>query len=297
MHRRTVGIIGAGPAGVAAAIQLKRYGVDFIIFEQSKIGGLLRNANYIENYIGFPQGIGGKQLVGLIARHLKSLDVEVVCSGIDSVDYIDNYFLLKSEESHYQTDYLIVASGTKPIIDESIIIDDKAHEKVFFEIADINFEELNKAAIIGGGDAAFDYALNFSTKGIHSSIFLRRDKLNALPLLIHRAKEDERIKIFPQYKLQKIENGSELFLTFNHNFNEYVERTDCVIFAIGREPELSFLTKEFLAIKQTLIDDEKLVFAGDVKNKIYRQASISSGDGIFAAMKIFRKINHKNESN
>ncbi|MGE5123202.1 MAG: FAD-dependent monooxygenase, partial [Acidobacteriaceae bacterium] len=62
-------IIGAGPAGLAAAIQLKRYGVQTRLFERKKAGGLLHNANLVENYPGFPQGIAGPALVDLFVRH------------------------------------------------------------------------------------------------------------------------------------------------------------------------------------------------------------------------------------
>ena len=52
-------IIGAGPAGLAAALQLRRRGVDFMFFERQRVGGLLNNANWVENYPGFPGGITG----------------------------------------------------------------------------------------------------------------------------------------------------------------------------------------------------------------------------------------------
>ena len=63
MRVEEVIIIGAGPAGIAAAIQLKRFGIKALIFEKDRIGGLLRNANRIENYPGFPEGISGIRFV------------------------------------------------------------------------------------------------------------------------------------------------------------------------------------------------------------------------------------------
>jgi len=58
-------IIGAGPAGIACAIQLKRYNINTIVLEKDKIGGLLKNANLVENYPGFPNGINGEKFVQL----------------------------------------------------------------------------------------------------------------------------------------------------------------------------------------------------------------------------------------
>jgi len=62
----SMAIIGAGPAGLAAAIQLQRYGIQPFIFEEKSIGGLLKNANKIENYLGFPNGISGKEWLNTI---------------------------------------------------------------------------------------------------------------------------------------------------------------------------------------------------------------------------------------
>lgn len=291
MIKIPVVIIGAGPAGVAAAIQLKRYGVDFMIFEKGEIGGLLKNANYIENYIGFPQGIGGKQMVKLIARHLKSLGIAVLTEEVISIDFVDGSFSIQSDNNQYLSEYLIIASGTRAVTDDKVSIDVRAKERIYYEIADIDTENLNHAAIIGSGDAAYDYALNLSTKGVTSTMYMRGKDSNALPLLLERAKSDERIKIVGKHSLTEVNRKDNLDLCFNTDDGIKNYEADCLLFAIGREPELCYLSDSLLNIRKRLTEEEKLIFAGDVKNKIYRQASISSGDGIFAAMKIYRKLN------
>ncbi|MBM3324354.1 MAG: hypothetical protein FJY66_01665, partial [Calditrichaeota bacterium] len=63
MRPKDVVIIGAGPAGIATSIQLKRYHIEPELLEQEEVGGLLRNANWVENYPGFPEGISGAALV------------------------------------------------------------------------------------------------------------------------------------------------------------------------------------------------------------------------------------------
>jgi len=82
-----VAIIGAGPVGIAAAIQLKRYDIEFMIFEKGKIGGLLRNANLVENYLGFPRGIRGRELVELFKEQLKNAGVKVQFEMVRELDY------------------------------------------------------------------------------------------------------------------------------------------------------------------------------------------------------------------
>jgi thioredoxin reductase (NADPH) len=77
MEPEEVAIVGAGPAGMTAAIQLKRYGIPFVLLEKERIGGLLWNANLVENYPGFPAGVSGPKLVGLIEKQMERVGVEV----------------------------------------------------------------------------------------------------------------------------------------------------------------------------------------------------------------------------
>ena len=72
MDHKDIVIIGAGPAGSAAAIQLRRYNLSPLVFEANQIGGLLRNADRIENYPGFSEGIAGQDLVKLLKDHLRN---------------------------------------------------------------------------------------------------------------------------------------------------------------------------------------------------------------------------------
>ena len=69
--------MGGGPGGIAAAIQLKRSGIEPILIEKGEVGGLLLNANLVENYLGFPEGISGRELVGLFKEQLERIGVSV----------------------------------------------------------------------------------------------------------------------------------------------------------------------------------------------------------------------------
>ena len=88
-------IIGAGPAGIAAAIQLKRTGIDFQILEKDRIGGLLWHANFVENYPGFPSGVSGPDLVKCFKLHLKQLNIEVQKTDVKKVKYLNKEFFLR----------------------------------------------------------------------------------------------------------------------------------------------------------------------------------------------------------
>ena len=88
MPKEQVIIIGGGPAGVACALQLKRYGLDPLIIEKEAIGGLIKNAWRIDNYPGFPDGISGMEMVGRLQAHLKRFDIR------NSISEIRSFFII-----------------------------------------------------------------------------------------------------------------------------------------------------------------------------------------------------------
>ena len=114
--KNQVAVIGAGPAGCAAAIQLKRYGLDVILIDKEKIGGLARNANLIENYLGFPKGISGVEFCYTLEEHLKHLEIETVKDEIINFSYdkSQDEFVANSKKNQYNSKYLVIATGTKP---------------------------------------------------------------------------------------------------------------------------------------------------------------------------------------
>src|SRR4030043_1234586 len=89
-------IIGAGPAGIATAIQLKRYGVHPLLFERGQVGGLLRNANLVENYPGFPRGISGTMLVKLFVSHAQNLNISIAYEEVIDLVYDKGLFQAKT---------------------------------------------------------------------------------------------------------------------------------------------------------------------------------------------------------
>ena len=97
----SVAIIGE-VAGLAAAIQLKRYGIDALLLDAEAIGGLLRNANLVENYPGFPQGIPGIELARLFAGQLDQAGVTVTYARVSAVEDEGEAFCLHSDQALFQ---------------------------------------------------------------------------------------------------------------------------------------------------------------------------------------------------
>ena len=82
MKIESVAIIGAGPAGLSTALQLKRQGIKAVLFERDKVGGLLRNANLVENYPGFPGGLSGPKLVSLFEQQAWEAGVSITSAEV-----------------------------------------------------------------------------------------------------------------------------------------------------------------------------------------------------------------------
>ena len=85
-----IGIIGGGPAGIACAIQLNRYGWEPVIFEKDALGGLLRNANLVENYLGFPFGISPDYLLESFEKHLLKYEIDIRYEEVIEVSFNAN---------------------------------------------------------------------------------------------------------------------------------------------------------------------------------------------------------------
>jgi thioredoxin reductase (NADPH) len=284
-----IAIIGGGPAGTAAAIQLSRSGFDVTVFEKQAIGGLAVNANLIENYLGFPSGISGIRFTGLLEKHLENLEIEVKYQEIDTVKFENNTFLLNNRPEKYSR--LIIATGTKQNQLNISGMDKIPEDKIHYEVYELLGESNKTIGIIGAGDAAFDYALNLSLT--NKSIILNRgEEIKALDLLRDRAEKNTNIEYRNNVSVNEIISQKDKLLLNCKVRNEKNEDSffeillDYLLIAIGRQAATPMLSNEMELVKDDLIKQKRLFFIGDLINDKFRQVSLSAADGIRAAMEI-----------
>lgn len=271
---REVAIVGAGIAGISAAIQLKRFGTDVCLVERNRVGGLIRNANLIENYPGFPRGINGLAFAKLLGGQIEEHGIKIVQSEVESISYSDK-FALRTNHCVINSKYCIVATGTQAIIPE---IEIDSMDGVYSEISEICDCSGKCITIVGGGDAAFDYALNLSVRN-RVTILVRRQRSSALPLLVERVQSNSNIVVLNGMNPRKlVHNGNTLniFCTKGNSIKEF--QSDLVIFATGRIPALPEINIPY--------GTNGLFIVGDAANGAMRQCAIASGDGLRAAMQI-----------
>jgi len=287
MQIEDVTIIGAGPGGIATAIQLKRYGVEPFVLEKSHIGGLLLNANLVENYPGFPRGIPGPDLVKLFEAQLKEVGVTVQFSEVLRLDHQES-FVVETDGGKLYSRIAVIASGTRPRRFTEVEIPAEAAERVFYEVHPIASIKGERIVIIGAGDAAFDYALSLGRKN-EVTILNRGQGRRCLPLLWERAEKSPQITYRENTAITAIQNSRDgLLLSAKSPVGEWELPVDYVIFATGRMRQTDYFSEGLVGKTAELEGQGLLYFVGDVKNDIYRQTSIAVGDGVHAAMKIYR---------
>ncbi len=281
-------IIGAGPAGIAAAIQLRRYDIPFVLLEKERIGGLLWNANLVENYPGFPNGISGPKLVALFRKQMERIGVEVVLDEVITLDVGEKVLNVRARSSSYDPRVVVIASGTTPR-PFPLEIPANVRNRVFSTVSPILNARRKHVVIVGAGDAAFDYALNLLRR--NTVTVLNRDKaIQGLPLLWERARSSAAFHYCDEITVTDIltsETCNSLTLQCESNGAESTISADYIIFALGRESHMNFLSPHTREQEGTLLERGQLYFIGDVKNGPLRQTAIAAGDGLRAAMQIY----------
>lgn len=296
MKLETAIIIGAGPAGLATALQLKRYGLDALVLERDQIGGLLRNANLVENYPGFPGGIPGDQLVRLFVEQAQAIAVDVTHEEVTELIYETGVFHVKTRAHAYYSRIVVIASGTRPRTLTDLHIPERLRDRVLYEIHSIAQVNGKRIMIVGAGDAAFDYALNLARNN-DVVILNREDQVKCLPLLQRRAAASTRVEYRAQTRILELLEARDggVVVQCASPIGPTCFQADYVIGAIGREPQLDFVSTQLSTRMAELEARQQLYLIGDVKNGIFRQTAIAAGNGILAAMKIYQSIKESSQ--
>lgn len=265
-------IVGAGPAGITAAIQLTRMGNKILLMEKADAGGLIRNAWRVENYLGLNENFKGCELARRFSLELERFKVGILHEEVMSVKQEDSFYLVRTPRGVYDARTVIVATGTTPLRAGIDGEDALAGSLLFYNVGDIQFtKEKNRIAIIGGGDCAFDGALSLYDLG-HSPFLLLRNRQHCLPLL-WREVEQRKIQVLSDITVQHFTRKGHV-IHIHCDAKSY--DADFVLVAIGRTPSTPLLPHETCS---------GLFLAGDVQGGFCRQVHIATGDGMKAAMK------------
>ena len=284
-------IIGAGPAGLTAAMQLERQGISPVVLERNQVGGLLLNANLVENYPGFVEGISGPDLVELFSRQAERLGVKIFQEEVLIVEFKSGIFHIVTNKREIKAGILVAASGTKAKTLPPVLFTGNLEGKVYTGVHPLLEEKEKTILIVGAGDAALDYALNLAR--LNQVIILNRgSRIKGLPLLWDRVQLRSAIDYFPDVEINGIAGTDDgrINVLAETGAQQNCFTGDFLITAIGRVPEWGYAEDKLLKKMDQLQEEGKIYLIGDLHNGQYRQTALAVGDGIRSAMDIGKSL-------
>jgi len=253
------------------------------------LGGLLWNANLVENYPGFPNGIPGERLAQTFAKQAKTIGVNCLFAEVEYIAYSRNSFVVGTEKIAFRTDYLILATGTLVRGVSLPGFDDLPGDRMAFDVSELRGVTGKRVAILGAGYAAYDQALTLFKRNT-VTINNRNTSPACLELLSERVTAQPSITVRHDITLTKVGwESDQVQLYWRFAGKPVREAVDYLLFATGREPNLCLL-EDGWGDWGKLIATERLFIIGDAQNDRFRQTGIAVGDGLLAAMAIYQQI-------
>lgn len=295
-------IIGGGPAGLTAAIYAGRAHVRARVLAGTLPGGQPARTADVDNYPGFPDGVGGGELAGRFQSQAERFGTDVVHEAATEVDFSEFPFVIQSTGGSYQARAVIVATGATPRR-LGVPGEDKFYGRGVSACATCDgfFYQGKQVVVVGGGDAAVDEAL-FLTKFAETvTIIHRRDELRATHIYRERAFANPKIGFVWDSVVEEVlgdQTVTGVRVRNVKNGDTSMIRTDGVFIYVGMEPESD------LFVGQLELDSDGYVIsnrrqhtnipgvfvAGDVQDPRYRQVVIAAGTGAIAAMEAERYL-------
>lgn len=297
-------IIGSGPAGLTAAIYNLRSDLSALVIDGNQPGGQLTITTTVDNYPGFPNGIGGVKLMMDMREQTKNLGAEIIGGEVKRVNKIGKhqFEIVLADGQKFLGKTVIIATGAGAkwleLPKEKELI---GHGISGCATCDGMFFRNKTVAVVGGGDTALEEAMFLSKFTEKVYMIHRRDSF--------RGNDIEQKKVFANPKIEILWNtvvseirGKEklesIELTNTLNGSEKSLKIDGLFIAIGRTPATDFV-KDLVELKpqgqvmtgkdkeyKTMTSTPGIFAAGDCVDEVYRQAVIAAGEGAKASIDI-----------
>ena len=301
---RNVIILGSGCAGSTAAIYTARANLKPLVVSGHEPGGQLSLTTLVENFPGFPEGIQGPELVENMKRQAQSFGAEYLDGSVVEAELGQRPFRLKIEDDWTETRTVIVASGASArwlgLQSEKKLI---GHGVSSCATCDGFFFRGKKIMVVGGGDSAMEEASFLTRFGEEVTIVHRRDQFRASKIMLERARSNPKIKWLVSTVVEEVRDVEKGYVTGVRLRNvktgeTWEQAVDGFFLAIGHIPntavfkgQIELDAEGFIVSKGGARTSIPGVFhAGDVADRVYRQAITAAGAGSMAAIEAERYL-------
>jgi thioredoxin reductase (NADPH) len=300
-------IIGAGPAGYTAAIYASRANLKPVLYQGIQPGGQLTITTDVENYPGFPDGVQGPELMIHFEKQAQRMGADIRYGLATKVDFSSQpHKVWIDDEKLIEAYSVIIATGASA---KWLNLESEQRLNGYgvsaCAVCDGFFFRGKEVAIVGAGDTAAEEALYLSKLCTRVHMFIRKDEMRASKIMQDRVKKTSNIKIYWNTETDEI-LGEKTVDGVRVKNNKTGEQTIISIrgffVAIGHEPNSQpfkdWLNMDEAGYIQTIAGTAKTniegVFAaGDVQDKVYRQAVTAAGSGCMAALDAERYLSEK----
>ena len=301
-------IIGSGPAGLTAAIYAARAFLNPLVITGNELGGQIATTTDVDNFTGFPNGVTGPELYDAMQKQAERFGTRSVFDEVIEVDFKQHPFKIKTTSDEYEAKAVIVATGASPrklgIPGENEFL---GRGVSYCATCDGFFFRNKEVMVVGGGDSALQEGLFLTKFANRVRIVHRRDQFRAGPALQERMHKNEKMQPVWNSVIKEIRgNGAVEHIVLEDTQTGALKEEDVsgVFVYIGHEPNTALFKGQLeMDHEGYLIVDSKLhtsipgVFAaGEVHDKVFRQAIVSAGFGCMASMeaeKFLAEMNHQ----
>ncbi|MDH5417640.1 MAG: thioredoxin-disulfide reductase [Nitrosopumilus sp.] len=291
-------IIGAGPSGYTAGIYCSRAGYDTLILSGLLPGGQLVNTTEVENYPGFENGIMGPDLMIDMRKQSQRMGTTIIDDEVVNVDLRRAPFKVLTASEEYEARAVIIATGANPRklgLEGEQTFGGKGVS--YCATCDGPFFRNQEIVVVGGGDSAIEEATFLTKFATIVHLIHRRSELRASKVMQERAFNNNKIKFHWDSAVTDIKGDQKMQQVIIKNLKTGEEKTldaGGLFVAIGHEPNTKLFKSQielddegYVVLKnKTYTNIEGVFAAGDVHDRIYRQAITAAGFGCMAAIDV-----------
>lgn len=304
IHQYDLMIIGAGPAGLAAAIYAARGSLSTLVIDQSSAGGQVKTTHLVANYPGFVEPVPGHVLAGNMRKQAERYSARFeLAADITAIDIAGKVKRVEIDENEYTSKYVIIATGSSPrLLNVPGEKEFKGGGISYCATCDGEFYKDKDIVVVGGGNSAMEESLLLLQFVKSITVVHQFDTLQAEKITADKMITNPKVNILWSHEPRAFEKKDNKMVVVAENLKTkeriMVEQDGIFVF-VGMVPSTTFLKGTSLQFSEQgyIVTNEKMetnldgVYAvGDVRVKKYRQITTAVGDGTIAALEIIQKI-------